>query len=453
MIPILQALPRDWTAADPNNRTKGEMHDLSPQYDLPYRIMVLDKGYFYTKNLVMMDNNGRVLQPDIDYVCLVMEPTIAKKSGYTACAVIAITNPSVGNYVMVDAQMVGGEYCSLNNAIITTAANVIQVANRPIKWENIYGKPSSYRPNGHLHALWELFGFTPQTAIIHRMTTAMERIATTEFINLYNEFLTQFNRVTGGLADIDARLQTHIADHSDPHRVTSVQTGTSHITNGSPATLGQAQTASGTIMNSYATPLRAMDSIKANYLPSLVAHSTDYNNPHNTTAASLGAITNVELQSMGNLYYNRGDTVKYSVGYDNQSTAQFYTGVRTNIPVTAITTGLMAWSLYSTSPGTANQVGCPSLNGNIVWRSIDEILDIYLTKGNTVIYAGVQQTPQPTASLGLIVGTNWPNGTICVVRYTASYDLYNGNGSTVTTVSTLGMATIVNKVWTAPGWG
>lgn len=453
MIPILQALPLDWSAAEPNNRTKGELHDLSPQYGLPYRIMVLDKGYFYTKNLFMMDNTGRVLTEDIDYVCIAMEPTVAKRTGYVACAVIAVTNPTVGNYVYVDAQMVGGEYCSLNTAILATAANVIQVANRPVSWDNIEGKPSSYRPNGHLHALWELFGFTPQTAIIHRMTTAMKRIATKEFDNLYNEFLTRFGAISGNLEDLNARLQTHIADHSDPHRVTAVQAGVSKITNGAPATMGQAQTASGTVMNAYATPLRTLDSIKANFLPGLVAHATDYNNPHNTTAALLGTITNVQLQNQGSLYYNRGDTVQYSLGIDGMTTGLFYNDVRSSIPVTAITTGLMAWSLYSTSAPLANQVGCPSLDGFIVWRSVQEIFDMYLTKGNMVLYAGVQSTSAPVANLGLIVGTNWPNGTICAVRYTATYDLYNGNGSTVTTVSTLGMATIVNNVWTAPGWG
>lgn len=452
MIPILQALPLDWTAAQPNNRTKSELHNISSQFDLPYRIMVLDKGYFYLKNLILMDNTGRVLSPETDYITLAMEPEVTRKTGITACAVIAITNPSVGNYIYIDAQMVGGKYCSLNEAILATAANVIQVANRPVKWENLVGKPSSYRPNGHLHALWELFGFTPQTEIIHRMTTAMNGMATTEFNNLYSEFLTQFNRVTGGLEDLDARLQTHIADHANPHKVTGTQVITTRIVNGSPATLAQARTASGTVMNSYATPLRTMDSIKANFLPNLVAHATDYNNPHNTTAAQLGTITNIELQSQGNQYYNRGDTVAYSIGFDNLSTGQFYTDVRTNIPVTALTSGLMGWSLYSASPGNASQVGCPGLNGVIIWRSIAEIFDLYVTKGNMVLYAGVRATNTTSASLGLIVGTNWPNGTICAVRYTASYDLYNGNGSTVSVVTTLGMATIVNNVWTSPGW-
>ena len=454
MIPILQALPLDWSAANINNRTKGELHDLSPQFGLPYRIMVLDKGYFYTKNIFLMDSNGRELTEDIDYQCLVFEPTVAKKTGYTACAVIVIINPTVSNYVRVDAQMVGGDYCSLKSAILATAANVIQVANRPVKWENIIDKPSSYHPNGHLHALWELFGFTPQTAIIHRMTTAMNKMAVKEFDNLYGEFIAKFSQISSNVTDTNARLATHIADHQNPHRVNGVQTVTSHITNGSPASLAQAQTASGTVMNAYATPLRVMDSIKTNFLPNLVSHATDYNNPHNDSAALLGVFTNVELQNKGNQYYNRGQTVTYSNALGNFSTRSFYNDVRTDVPLSNITTGVLNWSTYANmAPPNSNYIACPGPNGTVVWRTIQSIIDQYVTKGNQVIYAGIMTTPQPTALIGNVVGNNWPNGTICVVRYSHYYETGNGNGTTYTTVDTLGMATIVNGVWTAPGWG
>lgn len=453
MIPVLQALPIDWSAESPDNRTKGEVHDLTPQYGLPYRVVVLEKGYFYLNNLFIIDQRGRELQEDIDYQCLLMEPTVAKKRGLTACAVIVVTNPDVGNLLFIDAQMVGGIYCSLNRAILEQAANVILGANRNIFWRNVKNKPSSFRPNGHLHALWELFGFTPQTAILNRMTTAIAKMSKLEFDNLYGEFNINFDRVKADLADIEARLTTHIEDHFNPHKLTKLQVKLEYVFNGAPASLTQAQTASGTVMNAYATPLRAKQSIDANFTPGLEAHVFDTNNPHNDTAAKLGTMTVIEMQSLANKYYNRGDTVSWTSGLGGRPYEQFYTDVRSNVPAMNITTGMMDWTLYADSAPIPGYMAVPSASGTLTWRKIAEIFDIYEKKGNAVLYAGVQGYYTSPTTIGAIVGTNHPDGTICAVRYNTVYGASTGNGGIYTYLSTLGMAVIKNGVWGAPGWG
>lgn len=453
MIPVLHTLPIDWSGESPDNRTKGEVHDLSPQFDLPYRIVVMEKGYFYTNNMYIIDNRGHVLEEDKDYQCLLMEPAIAKKRGLTACAVLVVKNPSVGNFLYIEAQMVGGVYCSLNSAILEQAANVIRSANRKVFWKNIKGKPSSFRPSGHLHALWELFGFTPQTAIIHRMTTALDKMSEREFDNLYGEFTVRFDAVKTDLADVEARLTTHIQDQSDPHDVTATQVQLQFVYNNAPATIGQAQTASGTVMNAYATPLRAAQSIASNFTPQLVVHIQDLNNPHQDTAAKLGTMTNIEMNQKANEYYNRGDTVRYSLALGGQTFGAFYTTSRSAIPVRNITTGIFPWQVFSGQiyQGSA-YVLAPSVFGILGWRSIESIFSIYAKKGNNILYVGQLPYTASPSTIASIVGTNWPNGTIAIYRSNAQRGAGTGNGSLMTNFSTLGMATINNGTWYSPGW-
>lgn len=453
MIPVLQALPIDWSGESPDNRTKGEVHDISPQFDLPYRIVVMEKGYFYTKNMYIIDNRGHVLEEDKDYQCLLMEQTVAKKRGLSACAVLVITNPSVGNFLYIEAQMVGGIYCSLNTAILEQAANVIRSANRKVYWKNITGKPSSYRPNGHLHALWELFGFTPQTAIIHRMTTALDKMSKKEFDNLYAEFNIRFDVVKKDLVDVEARLTTHINDQSDPHDVTAMQVQLQFVYNAAPSTLAQAQTASGTVMNAYATPLRAVQSIAINFTPQLAAHIGDTNNPHQDTAAKLGTMTNVEMNQLANQYYNRGDTTTYSTGLGGLGWATFYNQVRLNLPAAAITTGFLPWQTFSGQVWQGSDyVLAPSVHGVLGWRSIASIFSLYAKKGNTIIYVGSLDYNTSPNVIGDMVGRSWPNGTIAIYRSNTAYTISTSNGSITTPVTTLAMAVISNGTWYSPGW-
>lgn len=453
MIPVLEALPFDKTSKSPNNRTKGEVHDLSPQFDLPYRIVVMEKGYFYTNDLYIIDNRGKVLKEDIDYQCLLMEADIAKKYGHTACAVLVVTNPDVGNFIYVEAQMVGGIYCSLNTAILEQCANVIRSANRKVMWKNLKDKPTYYRANGHLHALWELFGFTPQTTIIHRMTTALDKMTQKDFENLYGEFEVLFGAVEEALADVEARLTTHIQDQADPHDVTALQVQLQFVYNAAPATLAQAQTASGTVLNAYATPLRAAQSIAVNFTPALTSHIQDMNNPHQDTAAKLGTMTVIEMNQLANTYYNRGDTVTSSTGLGGSQYASYYQQVRANIPVANITTGILPWQVFS---GQVHQgsayVLAPSSFGILGWRSIASIFSLYAKKGNDILYIGTLSYNTPPSAIGGMIGTNWPNGTIAVYRSNASYGIGTSNGAITTQVSTLAMATINNGVWSSPGW-
>lgn len=117
MNPLLLPLPFDETGESYSNRTKGEYHSLAKQKGFPYRIIVMDKGYFYTKGMVIRDGRQNELNPEMDYQCTGINPEVIEKTGLEACSVIVITKQDVHEDIYIDAQMCGGIYCNLAPSI------------------------------------------------------------------------------------------------------------------------------------------------------------------------------------------------------------------------------------------------------------------------------------------------------------------------------------------------
>lgn len=453
MIPILQPLPIDWTGKSLHNRTKGEIHNLGPQAELPYRIIVMERGYFYTDDIFMIDSRGYILKPDIDYQCIVISREIMNEVKKTACAVILITNPSVSNLVKVDAQMVGGRFCSLNIAILETASNVIMSANRKVFWKDIKNKPNDYRPSGHLHALWELYGFTEQTGLLKRMTTALDKITAKDFIGLFDEFLIEFNQIEDGLTDIEARLTTHINDQNNPHQVNSTQLELNEVFNGPIATQQEAISTTSANRNSYTTPFLSKEVILTNFAPRLTEHVNDLNNPHRDTAANLGTLTNLEWQQLANQYYDRGETVALTNRLDGRIFADYTEYARRDIPINQIVTGVLSSSLFTNSnisPTSTEYILQPSSSGYMVWRPYRDAIDQWIKKGNNILHAGSNSAvsiASGQAFLTAALGVNHPNGTIGIYRQTPSWGYGTGNGSITTSPIAAAMGVLLNGVW------
>lgn len=450
MIPVLQPLPIDWSGKSPNNRTKGEIHNLGPQIGMPYRIIVMERGYFYTDDLFMIDSRGYALK-ETDYQCIVPNREIMNEVKKMACAVILITNPDVGNIIRVDAQMVGGQYCSLNPAILQTASNVILATNRKLYWKDITDKPAVYRPNGHLHALWELFGFTEQTGILKRMTTAMDKLTAKEFVGLFDEFLIKWGPISNGLVEIEARLTTHINDENNPHQVDKNKAGLSEVVNGPVASLSDAQYSGNTVRTAYTTPLRTKQSIDANFTPRLTQHINDLNNPHQDTAAKLGTLTNLEFRLLTNQYYNRGETVQKTNRLGGRNFTDYTTYVRTNIPIKELTTGIVPQTNIVQVPQSDGYILQPSSSGYLVWRPYKQAIEQWTKKGNNILYAGNLKSSNFDSGSRFLqntLGGNHPDGTIGVYRMSNRWEIATGNGSIWTKVTTTAMGVCHGGVWT-----
>ncbi|AEH03576.1 virion structural protein [Pseudomonas phage PhiPA3] len=469
MNPFLHALPYDPTGTAINNRTRGEVHDLSAQHEYPYKVIVMEKGYFYTKDLVIIDKTGYRLVENQDYQCTMMNAEIAKKTGKTACAVIVVSSKKINPVVRIDAQMVGGVYCQLAPAIAQQARGLLN-NTRSVHWNNIIDKPNTFKPNGHFHALWELFRFTPQVLILKRIESILERQIERDMDDVLAEFQRKLDQIGDNLGDIDARLTTHIQDTRNPHNTTKAKLQLDKVQDGAVATLDQARTTSGTILDAYATPLRAADSIAVNFTPMLQAHITDYNNPHKETAAKLGTLTVQEHLNLAAQYYDRGSVVAMTDRLEGELFSSIYDRARKNVPINQLTSGIFPSERYST-----HQTGTPMVDSLLVptgdpnwvandgyfmgWLGIDKIFETYEKKGNQILYmSGTvgsmskgNNAADTITTLRNTFGYNVPSGTMAVWRYLTDWIISTGNGAYTTHLSAIGMAVFLNGDWRIPG--
>jgi hypothetical protein len=94
-----------------------------------------------------------------------------------------------------------------------------------------------------------------------------------------------------------APLAVHVARADNPHATTATQVGLGNVSNFAVAT--QAEAEAGTSNVAYMTPLRTAQAITTLAGAAFTSHTTNTNNPHNTTAAQvgLGSVQNFGIAS------------------------------------------------------------------------------------------------------------------------------------------------------------
>lgn len=449
MVPILHPLPLDLTGKAPSNIFLSEEHSVFDQAEDPYKVVVLEKGYFYTHDLIVYDHLHKPLIKDVDYQCTALQPQVAKDTAFTACAIIVITNPRINKKVFVTGRYVGGEYCMLTDAIIRMARSLLAGGKRKVYWKNLYDKQSDFRPNGHQHLYWQLYGFAKPTLTVKRMQRAQQVITGRDFNGLYLEWKAIYDTVSNDLQTIEDRLTTHINDKVDPHKVTKLQIKLELVYNGFPATIDEARQGSGAVMDAYATPLRTKEAIEFNFLPKLQNHVADRNNPHGVTYATLGTYNMSMLVGYGNGYYSKGTTTNSAARINNLTWAQVKTNIRTNMYPNEMKSGLLPSEHYSQTAPIPQYILTGSANGYMSWQPIRTMLNTYTKKGNQTFYVTGNQP---------YVGATWirvfntfigpkPVNSIGVLKSTYYYGSGTGNGSLTVALPTFAMMRYINGSW------
>ena len=154
-IPI--RFEEDLTAANPANFVAGD------EYELPLhwknRVMVPRYGAFFTKDLVVRDQSGRVLTRGKGghYVC-VQSPlrypsannvTLNEMTGHETAQFIVVTDSAVSQTITCDIRYVGGAY-SINQDALITALDTLALDTRPVLREDVSNKPPGYLPAWHI---------------------------------------------------------------------------------------------------------------------------------------------------------------------------------------------------------------------------------------------------------------------------------------------------------------
>lgn len=241
---VINKYPLDLTGRNPTNLVINEPHTLTANVDGASRAFVPNYGSFYTQGLVIRNGAGETLKPRVDFIATYLFEEASLRTGLEVCGAIVIVNPNVTDSIYIDYQCVGGDYSQSVDALdqVIAALNANE-DDKPVKWGNIKGKPTTYPPGEHMHALWELYGFEYMVTELERIAAAIkvgDQAAFDEVReyakSLHDDNLDRINAV-------DDRLTAHMGNSSNPHNVSKYQVGLGSVSNLSTASRAEHQEA------------------------------------------------------------------------------------------------------------------------------------------------------------------------------------------------------------------
>ena len=465
MNPLLHALPFDPHGDSVNNQVRREIHDLNRQSRSPYRVIVLEKGHFFKQGLVVSEATGRELVLDTDYQLTALSAEASHITGQIVCAVIVIINPKVKALISVDAQMVGGKFMAVDSAIGQMAEGVIN-NTRSVWWKNIEGKPDAFTPNGHLHALWEIYGFDEWIAQLHRMVVAILLKSKYAYDSLSADQTHEYELMQAALDKLQGRFLAHLDNHNNPHKVTATQIGLEQLANYGIATEVEARALGETITSKYMTVLRTYQHIESNFTITLNNHIADLYNPHKVTAVQLETLTSLQIVALMGRLLGLHETAVATARLNGLLYSQLYANSRANLD-----TGYLALQRMDLSRlGNGGRDRTWVLRGDGSWVGLQSLFAAYARKPPMILYmSGIQARPGATEGLdqGLPEGYGdssafamaninaiysnvaaYPVGSIVICRQAAYQNNGTGNGGFQTTV----YGVMFTATRTAGGW-
>ena len=293
MTPLVIKYPLDLTGINPTNLVIGEPHTMPRR---KVRAIATNYGPFFTEGLKVFDQvTGLRLRAGTpeeggQYVAAEMYAEATTRTGKEVCAIIVITDESVSDTVLIDYQVLGGEFSS-TAAIIAQQVEALDLDERPVRWGDILGLPSAFPPAHHLHDIGDIFGFEYLVSAIERLRHAILMGDVASHDEIYRYIDNYFQLLDGKIAVVQDDLADHKTDYSNPHGVTKTQVGLSNVQNYAIASKAEAE--AGSVNNRYMTPLRTKEAIDILAIVPLNAHISRMDNPHGTTKAQVG-LGNVE---------------------------------------------------------------------------------------------------------------------------------------------------------------
>lgn len=240
--PSIIKYPYDPTGLAETNLIVGEPHVIPL---VKNRAFALHAGPFYANSVVVRTADTNVtLVRNTDYVILYTYQEATRKVGQEICAVIHVTNTAYSGTLLVDYQVIGGEFSS-NVSAIQQLLQSLEIDNRAIVFDDLIDFPVTLPPAPHLHDVGDLYGMEALVDAINDLKNSIgnntetlydqlaSRVANLEtrasaaeanVAELFNEVV----RIDSELTAIRARLstnETNIAALTDDSKYTPIEGG------------------------------------------------------------------------------------------------------------------------------------------------------------------------------------------------------------------------------------
>lgn len=294
----LVTYPFDPTGRSAPNKITGEQQILTGSNFRDYNFIVPKLAPYFAESLVIRfratDNSVRTLVEGIDYY-----PTHWFISASRACAKdvygsITFLNTLLTGVVTLEYQTIGGIWTQDDAKLAEILADKLHNP-RITSWDVVVDMPISFPVINHEWDLADMVGGTEVVAALAGIETALRQTGQT------------------GITD-------HIANHDNPHAVTAEQVGLGLVRN-----LGTSDTATaqaGTSDDVYMTPKSTAAAVTSQAVTPLNLHKNNLGNPHNTTAAQVGAYSFAQTDTLLAQKVSFGQAASDSLKLDAMSSIQ-----------------------------------------------------------------------------------------------------------------------------------
>lgn len=265
----------DVTGNLPANKIIGEVHTVTKENEKDYNFIIPRYAPFHANSLRVFLKEGTSktsLKEGTDWNPSLHFTGASLSIGRPVYGAISFNRPDFEGEVEIEYQTLGGQYTLDEAGIAEVLANIIYNP-RGITWEKIVNLPTTFSPTDHLWNFEDMVG----------MREIKEALLKIEEAILNKDF---------------SKWENHITNYNNPHKVSKTQVGLGKVENYPVATIAEA--IAGTKSDAYLTPqaLKAvLDrlglTVSADVIEKMLAHLTDYNNPHRTEKGQIG-LGNVE---------------------------------------------------------------------------------------------------------------------------------------------------------------
>jgi hypothetical protein len=326
--------------------------------------------------------------------------------------------------------MVGGKYCDLIPAIADMSAGLLN-PTRNVTWKNVEGKPDEFEVGGHMHAMWELYGFEGMVEAINRITAVKMAVSAGYYQQIVLGFDNKLDVLDLEFNDLLLSLTHHLAA-DNPHRTTAAQVGLGNVENYPIITSAESLTRGFGAKQRYLTVQRFKQMLDVNFIMDLAAHYSRTDNPHRVTAHQAGSYTVQELEIMlfERLDKNANAVSTYALEGYNWADLSWY--VKTNMNASAIISGRVATQQLTQATGLT---AVHALAGNNQALDLALMINTYARRGTEIAYLQSAYGTDIASTLAATMAntTIWPPGALCLVMmYYSNWWDVSGNNETLT---------------------
>jgi hypothetical protein len=248
---------------------------------MPVRIVAPRQGLFFGQSVQVVDAFTQHTLLPLQYRFQFLHEHATRLTGREVDAVIVITDPGVSPNVLITYQALGGNY-SQPLAAITDEITALSDDTRGVAFRDITNRPDTYPPVPHLHAIGDTYHWDYIVTAIEMLMAIVSLSETASYDTILDFIDQQVNLRDGDIANLAQQLVAHITNYNNPHQTTLAQVDMYSAAQVAALIAGQ---------------MAVREAGDTALLVNIATHAADQDNPHRDTAAGIGGYTTEEANA------------------------------------------------------------------------------------------------------------------------------------------------------------